>query len=152
MKKSISFVLVAFLILLGLAKTDTVSAQLGAQDKTYVHPGYGWVAVPLNADGTDQVWVATEFRCVCHWIGGIMQWMHMWYQFEFSIGDEDFKVKTENDYAIGAAKNDEYSSWFAVTFRCNIQGSKGTHIVALGTYDWWYGIFDIDQFIIQPKE
>ena len=76
----------------------------------------------------------------------------MWYQFEFSIGTEDFKVKTENDYAIGSAKNDEYPSWFAVTFRCNIKGSEGTHIVASGTYDWWYGIFEIDQFIIMPKE
>jgi hypothetical protein len=153
MKKSISFLLVAFLIILGVAKSDVVSAQLGAQDKTYVHPGEGWIAVPVSADGLDQVWVWTEFRCVCHWIDGVMQWMHMWYQFEFTFDGEDFIVKTEQDYAIGAAKNDDYTRFNDVTFRCNIKGSEGTHIVASGIFRWGpYWTFEIDQFIIQPKQ
>ena len=151
MKKSISFVLVAFLILLGAAKSNVVSAQGKSADQyTWVHDGTGSISVPFNSDGvTENVWVETEFRCVCHWVNGEQVWMHMWYDFTFKYNGETFTAKEKQDYGWikGVNWNDE-AYYTAVSFVCNVKGDKGTHILASGTIDWWWtGNFTIDKFI-----
>ena len=150
MKKSISFVLAAFLILLGVAKTNVVSAQLGATDKSYVHDGSGWIGVPVSGDGQEQVWVYTEFRCVCHWIDGQMQWMHMWYHFSITYKGEIFEVYEKQDYGKFGAGDMNDPAFYNVRFVCHAKGSNGTKLIASGTFDWWYtGEFTFDKFIFE---
>ena len=138
---------------MGAAQSNVASAQGKAFDQySWVHNGNGWIQVPISEDG-EYVYVWTQFMCVCHWVNYDQQiWMHMWYDFTFEHKGEVFTTKEKQDWAIGAAKNDDFLLYGDVTFVCNARGDRGTHILASGMFHWSTWTFEIDKFIIQPKE
>jgi hypothetical protein len=168
MKKAISFVLVAVLILLGLAKPNVVSAQTdkitGSDQFTWSHYGNSEQCVPLylNEAGTPvEVWVATEWHCVCHWKYNAewdyfdQTWMLMRWRGSFTYEGVEYKINDQVTYGKNGAMDWNDPAYYAVKFVSNVKGSKGSHLVASGVFtmydaDWnWEGTFDYDKIVSQ---
>jgi hypothetical protein len=137
MKTTISFVLVAFLILLGSAKSDVVSAvqptgnqlKSGSADRTISHRFTSWSWTPLSCDGAviGGLWVELDVHCVMHYENGAVVWMIMRYTGSFTNQDtkEVFKINEVNTNSLPQPGT--------ITFRSNVIGDKGSHIITSGT-------------------
>ena len=151
MKKTISFVLVAFLILLGVAKTNVVSAQdqpttkAKADNFSWSHYGASYQRVPLylNNEGTPVVVrVFTEWHCICFWEYNAdwdwfnQTWMIMRWRGEFTYNGVLYEI---NDNLIWGKNKNEAVDWndyryYAIEFNSNVKGSDGSHLKAHGVW------------------
>jgi hypothetical protein len=165
MKKSISFVLVAFLILLGAAKSNVASAQTdkvtGSDQYTWSHYGNSWQCVPLFLkDGKPvEVWVDTDWHCVCHWVYNAkldyfdQVWMLMRWRGNFTYEGVVYDINDQMTWGKHEGVNWDYPEYYAVKFVSNVKGSDGSHLIASGVFtmydkDWnWVGTFDYDKFV-----
>jgi hypothetical protein len=160
MKKAFSFILVSFLILIGVARSELISAQPdksnGSNDCTISHYGGDWMAVPLYLDesGTPiEVWVYTWFHCVCHYINGQQTFMNMRWRGTWTYNGVDYEL---NDMVFwnkekGMDWNDPLYN--TLRFVSNVKGSDRSHLIASGVFtmydeNWdWVGIFDYDNIV-----
>jgi hypothetical protein len=164
MKKAISFVLVAFLILLGLVKTDVVSAQYkdtGSNQYSWSHYGTSWQCVPLycNAGGAPvEVWVLTDWHCVCHYINEQQTYMLMRWRGSFEYDGVMYDINDQITYGKNEGSDWNDPAYYDVKFVSNVKGSDGSHLVASGVFtmydtNWnWVGAFDYFKFVSKQSE
>ena len=152
MKKSISFVLVAFLIILGVVKTNVVSAQdqpvtkkAKSDNFTWSHYGNWGQRVPLYLDAAGvpvSVWVVTDWHCICHWEynaewdGYDQTWMIMRWRGEFTYNGVVYEI---NDNLVWGKNQNGAVDWndpryYTIEFVSNVKGSDGSHLIASGTW------------------
>lgn len=144
MKKSISFILAAFLILLGVALSRDASAQGKAHMQyTWSHYGYSKVLIPLFCDGEIvEVVMRLEYHCVCHWIydEDLGRWDELYMIMRWR-GDFDYEGEVFNvDFYTQQSKHDDYvrrdpEYWQNVDFVTHVLGSNGTNLIVTGTVD-----------------
>jgi hypothetical protein len=167
MKKSISFLLVAFLTLLGLTKSNFVSAQkdkiTGSDQFTWSHYGNTeqCVSLFLNKAGKPvEVWVTLDFHCVCHWQYNDecdyfdQTWMLMRWRGSFAYEGVNYEINDEVTFGKNGAVNWNDPVYNSVKFVSNVKGSDGSHLLASGVCctmydaDWnWVGIFNYDKIV-----
>ena len=148
MKTTISFVLVAFLILVGVAKSDVASAvqtsgnhlNSGPGDRTISHRFTSWAWTPLSCDGEviGGLWVELDVHCVMHYENGVFVWMIMRYTGSFTNPD------TKEVFKINEVNTSNLPQPGIITFRSNVIGDKGSHIITSGTInpETWEFTFD----------
>ena len=135
-------------MVLGVAKTDVASAvqttgnQLnsGSDNRTISHrfPGEAWI--PLSCDGAviSGLWAELDVQCVMHLEDGVVVWMIMRYTGSLTNQDteEVFKIKEVNTYNLPQPG--------IITFRSNVIGNKGSHVITSGTINpnTWEFTFD----------
>jgi hypothetical protein len=160
MKKAISFLLAAFLILMGLAKADVATAQI-PKGYTWSHWGTSDMYVPLFLkDGEPvEVQVVTPWHCTCHWeydsgVGWYNQtWMLMRWQGSFEYDGIIYKLNDQCTYGKHLGKDWNDPAYYSIKFVSNVKGSDGSHLVASGTFimydaDWnWVGTFEYDKIV-----
>jgi hypothetical protein len=164
MKKSISFVLVAFLILLGLAKSNVASAQTdkvtGSDQYSWSHYGNQPQSVPLYCNNGVPVVVSvvTDWHCVCHWEYDPewdvfnQTWMLMRWRGSFTYKGVEYEINDQMTWGKHAGTDWNYSEYYAVKFVSNVKGSDGSHLIASGVFtmydeNWnWIGKFEYDKF------
>jgi hypothetical protein len=120
MKKTIFFSLVAFLMVLGVAKTDIASAQTVPMVS---NEDYN---IPLICDGqlVDQLKGNVEIFCRMHYENGKIVWMiHNIDAILTSNSGEVFEFKGVRKIEVGK----EYS------LHANIKGDRGSHYILLYT-------------------
>lgn len=135
MKTAISFVMIAFLILLGSAKSD-FSTEL-QPDKSLLQPGPGdqtvpmftseLYSIPIICDGVviDHLNGRLDVFCRMHYDNGVIVWMiHNFSGFLAGSTGEVFEVA-------GTRKIDSVEKNY--TFRSNIKGDRGSHYILSGT-------------------
>jgi hypothetical protein len=135
MKKTISFVLVAFLILLGVAKTDVASAQLRLVPMSYVetYSATKLTPIPIICDGVVIDHLSGSLDVFCRMFGyydpaypgnnNYFHWLWMIHTYTgFLTGEfgEVFEIR-------GVKKLDGIDKDF--TFHLNIKGSSGSHYI-----------------------
>jgi hypothetical protein len=168
MKKTISFVLVAFLILLGAANSNVVSAQDQPTTKaksdnfSWSHWGNGSQRVPLylNAAGDPVVVrVVTDWHCTCHWEYNDewdwynQTWMLMRWRGDFTYDGIVYEINDQVTYGKHAGTDWNDPAYYAVEFVSNVKGSNGSHLLASGTLtmydpDWnWVGLFEYTKIV-----
>jgi hypothetical protein len=135
MKTAIYFVLVAFLILLGGAKSDVNSAvqpnenqlKSGPTDQTVPMYTREMYSIPLICDGVeiDRLNGMLEVFCRMHYENGKIIWMiHNFSGFLTGSTGEVFEIK-------GTRKIDSIEKDY--TFRTNIKGDRGSHYILFGS-------------------
>ena len=129
MKTTFSFVLVAFLILSGVAKSDIVSAQgNGLLQRTVPMYSSELYSIPLVCDGVeiDHLNGTLDIFCRMHYENGIIVWMiHNFNGFLTSNKTgEEFEIR-------GTRKIDNVDKDY--TFRANIEGDQGSHYILFGS-------------------
>ena len=129
MKTKISFVLVAFLILLGVAKSDIASAQgNGLLQRTVPMYSSELYSIPLVCDGVvfDHLNGRLDIFCRMHYENGKIVWMIHNFSgtLTSSSTGEDFEIN-------GTRKIDNDETDY--TFRANITGDLGSHYILFGS-------------------
>jgi hypothetical protein len=161
MKKSISFVLVAFLILFGIAKTNVVSAQNVTHPFTMSHYGNWEQTVPLYCeDGVPiEVEVVTDWHCVCHylynaeWDGFDQVWMLMRWRGSFTYNGVDYEINDQVTWGKHLGSDWNNPLYYNIEFNSNVKGSDGSHLKAQGVFiafdeNWnWIGKYEYSQIV-----
>ena len=137
MKTAISFVMVAFLILLGSAKSEISTAlqpnenlsSSGSPDRTISHRFQGGYWSPLVCDGVeiDILEGTLDVHCVMHYENGVIAWMIMRYTGTLT------GPKTKEVFEIKEVDMSDLPKTGIISFHSNIKGSNGSHIISAGT-------------------
>jgi hypothetical protein len=140
MKTTISFVLMAFLIVLGIAKSDVASAQSnpGSLQRTVPMFTSETYTIPIYCDGilVDILKGNVTSFCRMHYEDGKIVWMiHNFNGIFTSNSDEVFEF-------IGVRKIDSVKEY---TLHANIKGDQGSHYIIL--YEVNSGGLSIDKAI-----
>jgi hypothetical protein len=127
MKKTICFSLVAFLIVLGVAKSDVASAQSnpGSLQRTVPMFTTENYTIPIYCDGilVDILKGSVESFCRMHYENGVIVWMiHNFNGILTSKSGEVFEF-------IGVRKIDSVEKEY--TIHANIKGDLGSHYIIL---------------------
>jgi hypothetical protein len=128
MKTTISFTLVAFMVLLGVAKSEVTSAQgNGLLQGTVPMYSSELYSIPLVCDGVeiDHLEGRLDIFCRMHYENGIIIWMI--HNFSGSLTSSTGEVFEIN----GTRKIDSVEKDY--TFRANIKGSLGSHYILFGS-------------------
>ena len=143
MKTTISFILMAFLIILGSAKSDYSSSARtdenllgsGSADRAISHRFQGGYWTPLICDGVevDVLEGSLDVHCVMHYENGNIVWMIMRYTGTLT------GPKTGEVFEIKEIDMSDLPKTGIITFHSNITGDKGSHIISSATIntDTW---------------
>ncbi len=136
MKTTISLVLMAFLILSGVTKSDFASAakpnenllNSGSADRTISHRFSGYYWTPLYCDSVefDILEGYLDVHCVMHYENGSIVWMVMRYTGSLT------SQKTGEVFEIKEIDKSDLPQAGIITFHSNIKGDNGTHIITSG--------------------
>lgn len=148
MKTTISFIIVAFLILVGIAKSEVASAvkpdenllNSVSTDRTISHRFSGSYWTPLYCEGveSDILEGSMDIHCVMHFENGVIVRMIMRYAGSLT------SQKTGEVFEMKKIDKSDLPQAGIITLHSKIKGDKGTHIITsaiINTETWKVTIF-----------